>query len=558
MPKFLCPDSHDSVAAEYYSELASKEKSMGTRRDFLQTAAVMGVGLIANGRVGNRDLSKAMSAVSDAESIVMMDGVSLSKAIHSKAVSCREVISTYLDHIARINPKVNAIVSLQDRDALLKQAEERDAQLSRGESMGWMHGFPHAVKDLEATKGIRTSYGSPLEDGVPDHDAIVVERLRNNGAILIGKTNVPEFGLGSQSYNPIFGVTRNAYDQTKTAGGSSGGAAVSLALRMLPVADGSDYMGSLRNPSAFNNVIGFRPSFGRVPEGPGGEIYLASPSTAGPMGRSVRDVAMLLSVIGGPDERVPLSIEQDPATFTRPLERDFRGTKLGWLGDLGGRLPFEPGILDLCKQSFKAFESFGCTVEEAQPNYSMELLWQTHLTIRHWLIAARLGGFYADPAKRAKLKSEAQWEVEGGLGLTGADVSKAFAARTEWYAAARRLFSQFDYLLIPSAQVFPFDAALHWPKSINGVAMDTYHRWMEVVVPATLLDCPVIGVPVGFNAEDLPMGVQIIGKNHADFAVLQIAYAYEQATHWVQKQLPPLLKAKPQVSDSLMGVSSPG
>jgi amidase len=530
---------------------------MGTRRDFLQVAGVIGVGLIANELVGNRDLSSAMSAASDAEPIVMMDGVLLSKAIHSKEVSCREVIAAYLDHIARINPKVNAIVSLQDRDGLVKQAEERDAQLARGESMGWMHGFPHAVKDLEATKGIRTSYGSPPADGVPDHDAILVERLRNSGAILIGKTNVPEFGLGSQSYNPIFGVTRNAYAQTKTAGGSSGGAAASLALRMLPVADGSDYMGSLRNPSAFNNVIGFRPSFGRVPEGPGGEVYLASPSTAGPMGRSVRDVAMLLSVIGGPDERVPLSIEQDPAAFTRPLERDFRGTKLGWLGDLGGRLPFESGILDLCKQSFKAFESFGCTVEEARPDYSMEWLWQTHLTIQHWLTAARLGGFYADPAKRAKLKSEAQWEVEGGLRLTGADVSKAFAARTEWYAAARKLFSQFDYLLIPSAQVFPFDADLHWPKSVNGVAMDTYHRWMEVVVPATLLDCPVIGMPVGFNAEGLPMGVQIIGKNHADFAVLQIAYAYEQATHWVQKQLPPLLKTKPQVSHSLMGMSSP-
>jgi amidase len=518
---------------------------LGTRRDFLQTTGVFGVGLIANDLLGNRDLSTAMSAGSDAPSIVMMDGMALSKAIHSKAVSCQEVMTAYLDHIAKINPKVNAIVSLQDRDGLLKQAEERDAQLARGESMGWMHGFPHAVKDLEATNGIRTSYGSPLADGVPDHDAILVERLRKNGAILIGKTNVPEFGLGSQSYNPIFGVTRNAYVQTKTAGGSSGGAASSLALRMLPVADGSDYMGSLRNPSAFNNVIGFRPSFGRVPEGPGGEVYLAGPSTAGPMGRSVRDVAMLLSVIGGPDERAPLSIEQDPATFTRPLERDFRGAKLGWLGDLGGRLPFESGILDLCKQSFKEFESFGCTVEEVRPDYSMERLWQTHLTIRHWLTAAGLGGFYADPSKRAKLKSEAQWEVEGGLGLTGADVSKAFAARTEWYTAARRLFSQFDYLLIPSAQVFPFDADLHWPKSVNRVTMDTYHRWMEVVVPATLLDCPVIGMPVGFNAEGLPMGMQIIGKNHADFAVLQIAYAYEQATYWVRKRLPPLLKAKP-------------
>ncbi len=261
------------------------------------------------------------------------------------------------------------------------------------------------------------------------------------------------------------------------------------------------------------------------------------------MGRSVRDVAMLLSVMAGPDDRAPLSIEQEPAMFARPLERDFRGTRLGWMGDLGGRLQFEPGILDLCQQSFKAFESFGCKVEEARPDYSMERLWQTLLTIRHWLNAAELGAFYADPAKRSKLKPEAQWEVEGGLGLTGADVAQAFAARTEWYHAVYKLFSHFDYLLMPSAQVFPFDAEVHWPKLINGVVMDTYHRWMEVVVPATLLDCPVIGMPVGFNPEGLPMGMQIIGKNHADFAVLQIAYAYEQATQWVQKRTPALLKA---------------
>jgi amidase len=370
-----------------------------------------------------------------------------------------------------------------------------------------------------------------------------VERLHKSGVILIGKTNVPEFGLGSQSYNPVFGVTRNAYVQLKTSGGSSGGAAAALALRMLPVADGSDFMGSLRNPAAFNNVVGFRPSFGRVPAGPGGEVYLAGPHSAGPMGRSVRDVAMLLSVMAGPDDRAPLSIEQDPAMFARPLERDFRGTRLGWMGDLGGRLQFEPGILDLCQQSFKAFESFGCKVEEARPDYSMERLWQTLLTIRHWLNAAELGAFYADPAKRSKLKPEAQWEVEGGLGLTGADVAQAFAARTEWYHAVYKLFSHFDYLLMPSAQVFPFDAEVHWPKLINGVVMDTYHRWMEVVVPATLLDCPVIGMPVGFNPEGLPMGMQIIGKNHADFAVLQIAYAYEQATQWAQKRTPALLKA---------------
>ncbi len=522
-----------------------------TRREFLRATGKLSSGLAAGLMAGPlRELGEdttygasrsPVKAAAGAPEPVRMDGVELSKAIHAKQVSCREVMTAYLDHIARLNAKVNAIVSLQERDGLLKQAAERDEQLARGESLGWMHGFPHAVKDLEATKGMRTTGGSPLVDGVPDHDAIFVERLRKSGAILIGKTNVPEFGLGSQTYNPIFGVTRNAYVPTKTAGGSSGGAAAALALRMLPVADGSDFMGSLRNPAAFNNVIGFRPSFGQVPAGPGGEVFLAEPWSLGPMGRTVRDAAMLLSVMAGPDERAPLAIEQDPAMFTRPLERNFKGTRLGWLGDLGGRLPFEPGILDLCRQSFKAFESFGCAIEEARPEFSMERLWQTLLTIRHWLNAAGLGAFYADPMKRAKLKPEAQWEVEGGLKLTGADVAKAFAARTEWYEAVRKLFQRFDYLLIPSAQVFPFDAELHWPKAINGVTMDTYHRWMEVMVPATLLNCPVIGVPVGFNGEGLPMGMQIIGKNHADFAVLQIAHAYEQTRYWVRDHLPPLL-----------------
>jgi amidase len=514
---------------------------MPTRREFLQKAGAVGAGLIADELIGDKTINGSATAAGVSD-IVMMDGMQLSTAIHSKKVSCREVMTSYLGHIARVNPKVNAIVSLQEHEGLLAQAAERDAQLARGESLGWMHGFPHAVKDLAPTKGIRTSGGSPLVDGVPDHDAIFVERLRRNGAILIGKTNVPEFGLGSQSYNPVFGVTRNAYVQSKTAGGSSGGAAASLALRLLPVADGSDFMGSLRNPAAFNNVIGFRPSFGRVPAGPGGEVYLAEPWSLGPMGRTVRDVAMLLSVMAGPDEREPLAIEQDPAIFAQPLQRDFHGARLGWLGDLGGRLAFESGILDMCRGSFKAFESVGCTVEEARPEFSMELLWQTLLTIRHWLNAAALGEFYADPAKRAKLKPEAQWEVEGGLGLTGADLAKAFAARTQWYEAVRKLFLRFDYLLIPSAQVFPFDAEVHWPKSINGVAMDTYHRWMEVMVPATLLNCPVIGVPVGFNDEGLPMGMQIIGKNHADFAVLQLAYAYEQASPSVREKIPALLK----------------
>jgi len=472
----------------------------------------------------------------------MMDALDLSKAIKSKQVSCKEVMATFLDHIERTNPKVNAIVSVQDGDALLKQAMERDAQLARGEYQGWMHGFPHAVKDLAPTKGIRTTWGSALLDTVPQADAIFVERLKKNGAIIIGKTNTPEFGMGSQTYNSVFGTTLNAYAQSRTAGGSSGGAAVSLALRMLPVADGSDMMGSLRNPAAYNNVIGFRPSYGRVPPGPGDEVFVQQLSCAGPMGRSVADVAMLLAVMAGPDPRAPLSIEQDPAVFAAPLQHDFKGTRLAWLGNLGGHLPMEPGVMELCQSALKAFEAIGCTVEEAQPGFPPEAMWDTWLKLRHWLQAGSLSALYSDPSKRELMKPEAQWEVEGGLKLTALDVYKASLARSTWYEAMRKLFESYDHLLLPSAQVFPFDANVHWPKAINSVTMDTYHRWMEVVVPGSLLGCPVINVPVGFNRDNLPMGMQIIGKNHADFTVLQLAHDYEQATHWVANNLPPLLK----------------
>lgn len=473
--------------------------------------------------------------------LVSLNALELSQKIKAKQVSCVEVMQAYLAHIERFNPKVNAIVSLQPTEALLRQAKERDAQLVRGEYLGWMHGFPHAVKDLAATKGIRTSNGSPLFDSIPDNDALFVERLRRNGAILIGKTNVPELGFGSQTYNPVFGTTLNAYDQMKCAGGSSGGAAVSLALRMLPVADGSDWMGSLRNPAAFNNVFGFRTSYGRVPK-VGGELFLHTLSVEGPMGRSASDVAMLLSVMAGPDPRAPFSIEQDPAMFAQSLKRDFKGTRIGWLGNFEGYLEIQPGILELCRKSFKAFESLGCLVEPTSLDFDMAKLWDAWLTLRHSLVAGDLAAFYDDPDKRAKLKPEIQWEIEGGLKVSAMEFQHASQVRSDWYRVLLKLFQTYDYLLLPSSQVFPFDAQEHWPKEINGKKMDTYHRWMEVVIPATMAGLPALSVPVGFGPTTLPMGMQVIGKPHADFAVLQMAYAYEQAVSWVRDYLPPLLK----------------
>ncbi|HYM43274.1 MAG TPA: amidase [Steroidobacteraceae bacterium] len=488
-----------------------------------------------------------MSTQAELAPLLRMGAAELARAIRARSVSCAEVMTAYLDHIARCNPRVNALVSVQDAAGLLQQARVQDARLARGESAGRLHGLPHAVKDLAGTAGIRTTRGSPLLDAIPDRDSILVERLRAQGAILIGKTNTAELGLGSQTYNPVFGTTLNAWHPGKTAGGSSGGAAVALALRMLPVADGSDMMGSLRNPAAYNNVFGFRPSYGCVPAA-GEELFLDQLSVWGAMGRSVADVALLMSVIAGEDARAPLSGGVGPDEFLQPLERSFTGARVGWLGNLDGYLPCEPEVLELCEAGCKALAAVGCSVEAASLPCAPAVLWDAWVTLRHWLVAGELEPLYRDPVTRARLKPEARWEIEGAAGLSAADVYRASAARSRWYCAAGQLFERFDYLLLPSAQLFPFDAGLPWPRSVNGAAMDSYHRWMEVVVPASLLGGPVLNVPVGFSSLGLPMGMQIIGRRHADFAVLQLGHAYDQATGWVSSRLPPLIRSTGQAA----------
>ena len=481
---------------------------------------------------------------SDANPIVIVDAVTLSRRIHARDWSCREVMHAYLQHIERFNPLVNAIVSPVDPDKLLMQADAHDQQLAGGNSLGWMHGFPQAIKDLTPTAGIVTTYGSAaFANSLPSRDAVMVQRMKANGAILIGKTNTPEFGLGSQTYNAVFGTTRNAYDVNLTSGGSSGGAAVALALRMLPVADGGDMMGSLRNPAAFNNVFGLRPSIGRVPMAPAPDVFTQQLLCAGPMARTVADLAMLLSVQAGFDDEVPTSLRDDPAQFTGSLQRDFAGTRIGWLGDFDGYLAMQPGVMTLCDNALQNFATIGCKIDAVRPNFSLPRLWQAWLTLRHWAVAnGPLGELYRSPNKRALMKPEAIWEVEAGLTLTAADIHHATVLRSAWYQALRVLFQTHDYLVLPSAQVFPFAADMHWPTTIDGKPMDTYHRWMEVVIGGTMSGCPVASVPAGFNDAGLPMGLQIIGKPQADLAVLQIAFAYEQATQWVQRRPPPMLQ----------------
>jgi amidase len=482
------------------------------------------------------------AAVARIPDIVRMDAHSLSAAIAARKLSCVEVMTAYLDHIAAFNPKVNAIVALQDREGLLAQARERDAQVARGQILGPLHGFPHAVKDLQPVAGIRSTSGSPiLKDFVPTHDSLFVERLRAGGAIFIGKTNVPEFGLGSHTYNPVYGATHNAYDQSKSAGGSSGGAAVSLALRMLPVADGTDYGGSLRNPAGWNNVFGFRTSFGVVPV-EGSDVWLPSMSVAGPMARSVSDLAMLLSVQAGYDPRAPLSVEGAGSRFLAPLGADFKARRIGWLGDLGGFAPYEPGVLEVCRAALKTFENLGCKVEEVVPDHPLEAVWQAFIKIRAWQQGSGLAAYYADPAKRVLLKPEAIWEVEEGRKLSGYDITAASIVRTAWSNAVAALLRHYDFLVMPTAQLFPFDIGETWPHQIAGQKMQTYHEWMKATCLVTMSGCPSLAVPAGFSTNGLPMGLQIVGPMHHEMDCLKLGFAYEQATGWTARRPPPLLE----------------
>jgi len=469
-----------------------------------------------------------------------LNAIPLGKMLRERKVSAVDVAKTYLDHIEAVNPQVNALVSMRPRTDILADAQAADDKLAGGEAVGPLHGIPQAIKDLALTKGLRTTFGSPLFSSlIPDQDSIYVDRMKAAGAIVIGKTNVPEFGYGSNSYNPIFGLTRNAYDFDRIGGGSSGGAGVALAMRMLPVADGSDMGGSLRNPAAYNNVFGFRPSQGRIPADAFDPFY-EQLGIEGPMGRSVADIAMLLGVQAGYDPRAPLSLDTAVDEFAAITPAAPKTLRFGWLGDYDGHLAMEPGVLELTEQAARLFASAGATVETVHPGFDMESLWQAFVTLRQHLIGGRHSDAYADPEQRKLLKPEAIWEIEHGHRHTSLDVYRAGLVRGAWYKAMLRLFERFDFLLLPTAQVFPFAADCHWPAEVNGRTMDSYHRWMEVVAGPTMAGCPSISVPAGFNADGLPMGLQIIGRPRGDAAVLRAAALYESLCPWIDR-LPPSL-----------------
>jgi amidase len=365
---------------------------------------------------------------------------------------------------------------------------------------------------------------------------MLARRLRAAGAILIGKTNVPEFGLGSHSFNPVYGVTSNPYDGGVTAGGSSGGAAAALAARLVPVADGSDMMGSLRNPAAFCNVYGFRPSAGRVPSDPLGDAWLHMVATDGPMGRTVEDMARLLETLAVPDPANPHGMAWEP--FAAGLGQAPAAPRIGWLGDWGGAYPMEAGILALCEEALAGMEAIGGRVTPLPPPFPAGRLWDSWTTLRSWAVGAGKAAYHADPARRALLKPEALWEIERGLALSAMAVHAASVARTEWLVRLSGLFEQYDVLALPSAQVWPFPKGWRHPETIAGRTMDSYHRWMEVVVPVSLAGLPCVSVPVGFGPSGLPMGLQLFGPRGVDRDVLRVAEAWHRATDWPGRRPP--------------------
>jgi len=474
--------------------------------------------------------------------LLELHATELARRIATREVSCVELMHATLARIEALNPRFNAIVSLRDTDACLSDARERDAQLARGERLGWMHGFPLAVKDLSHAIGLPTSMGSPLAPKSPARsDSVHVARARAAGAIVIGKTNTPEFGLGSHTYNEVFGISRNAWDPSRSAGGSSGGAAVALALGMLPVADGSDMMGSLRNPAAFNNVIGMRPSRGRVPGAPDDDLFFQQLGTEGPMARTVEDAGRLLCVQAGFDKRVPLSLTDPlPSPDDLQLESDVQGLRIGWLGSIWPDLPLEAGVLELCESALGGFRALGCEVERCVLDVPREQNWAAWLRLRQLLVSGKLRALNADPSLRSRVKPEALWEIDQGQHLNAASLYEASLFRSNVYRAFSRLFERFDFVVAPTAQVFPFDAELHWPTEVAGVPSDTYHRWMEIVSPFTLAGLPTLNLRAGFGAQGLPMGIQLAGPVNADLAVLRLGHAYDQACTWSDRHPPAL------------------
>jgi amidase len=480
--------------------------------------------------------ARADSSVPPADSeVCFMPARQMADLIRQRKLSSREVMQAHLKQINRVNPKVNAIVTTVPEDRLMAQAAAADEALAKGSWLGPLHGLPVGVKDLHETQGIRTTYGSPLHrDFIPDFDCRVVQREKNAGAIVIGKTNVPEFGLGSQTFNPVFGPTRNPYDVTKTCGGSTGGGCVAVACGMVPLADGSDMGGSLRNPPNFCNVVGIRPSPGRVPDVPTSLGWFTL-SVAGPVARNVSDCAYFLSVLAGFDHHSPISIDQPGTPFAQPLgDRSFKGVRVAMFKDMG--LPWEPEVKSAVQAQRKVFESLGCIVVDAEPDFRDAN--ECFVAWRHWATELAFGDLLATHGDQ--LNGYIHWHVEEGRKLTGPYLSRIEAKRTALYQRMCGFKGEFDFFVLPVNQVLPFDVNQHYPTEIAGVKMENYIAWMKSAYYISVAGNPAVSVPCAFSSMGLPIGLQIVGRHHDDWGALQLAYAFEQATN-VGKRRPPIV-----------------
>ena len=469
------------------------------------------------------------------DEICFMRAVDILDLIRKKKLSAREVMQAHLKQINRVNPKVNAIVTLVAEDKLMAQAAAADEALARGKWLGPLHGLPVGVKDLHETNGIRTTFGSPLhQDYIPDFDCRVVQYEKQAGAIVIGKTNVPEFGLGSQTFNPVFGPTRNPYDVTKTCGGSTGGGSVALVCGMVPLADGSDMGGSLRNPPNFCNVVGLRPSPGRVSNVPS-RLGWFTLSVPGPVARNVVDCAFFLSVLAGFDHHSPISIDQPGSQFAQPLGgRSFKGVRVAMFKDLG--LPWEPEVKSAVQAQRKVFESLGCIVEDAEPDFRDAN--ECFLAWRHWSTELAYGDLIATHGDQ--LNEYVHWHVEEGRKLTGPYLARVEAKRTDLFQRLCGFKGEYEYFILPVNQVLPFDVTTHYPTEIAGVKMENYLAWMKSAYYISAAGNPAMSVPCAFSRSGLPIGIQIVGRHHDDWGVLQLAHAFEQTTN-IGRRRPPIV-----------------
>ena len=506
-----------------------------TRRDFIKTAGFATALGALGGKLCAVGADTPTTAGRSAGDMCFLSARELAQLIRSGRASAREVMAAHLRQISRLNPQLNAIVAKLDDDHCLALADAADQRRARGEPLGALHGLPIAIKDTEPVIGFPFTRGSTIfRNDFPKAESVLLERLRAAGVVIIGKTNMPEFGMGSHTYNQVYGTTLNPYDPTKSAGGSSGGAGAALAAGLLPIANGSDLGGSLRNPGNFNNIVGFRPTVGLVPTAPVAMPF-GNLTVKGPLARSVADVAFFLSVMAGPDARDPASYPAEGAGFNQPLDRDWKGTRVAWCPDLGGGLPLHPAVRSGLGEQRTVFERLGCIVEDAHPDLAGAD--EAFLTLRAWRSWSNYGALLAD--HRSEMKPEAVGEIEAGAAVTASDLTKAMTTQARVMEQMRTFQIKYEFVLCAVNQVPPFDAKLNWPKEIAGTRMESYVAWMKSAYWITATACPAISVPAGFTPEGLPVGIQLVGRYRADFELLQFALAFEQATN-VGRRRPPI------------------